>query len=235
MRRKWLNTLKGIGVIILMICAKFSTMGQHKVTGTKYAYSSELCSEAFHFLNDSIYKGTSGCEQFFSSYLGKYKIKADTLFLSIGIPGLKIGIQRIDSFKSDGDLLILRFFDQSGENISKKIVATFIRPDGRIYPVSYDSVKNALVTTKIRKEAVRIATLDKFGANAHPINLDYANTLELNYHLEVPKLIKDLDLYKKDIAEEKGQVLIFNNKGLAPVIKHRYFPFEEDVFFKKEQ
>lgn len=193
---------------LLLIAAHWPVHGQQKLTGRSFECleMGGLCSTIISFVSDSIYINNHGCESRGYTFYGKYRIKADTLFLHKGItdPGLKV--LKIDSTEITGKNEIeLCFIDQHGNNLSKQFRATFKRGEDLTYRLSYDSVKKIRYYPKISDEEIRMTTLHLLGIKTDNIRAIKSRPMRYTYYLNIPDFVRQLDLFNKDILSERTE------------------------------
>lgn len=212
----------------------------HISKGTVYVrpYGGGLCSTIITFVSDSIYRSNSGCEGPGHTSYGTYHIKADSLFLQDGISGTALEIIKTDTVTTEDDLLALRFFNEQGENITKKFKAFATRTGNENrYSLSYDAVRNALINRKTGKETVHISTFDLLGCTTEHISMDFPKGKEINFRLYIPEAVIALDLFNKDIASGGQSIYLIRTDSLVST-EEEVYDFGDGscgkIIFKKE-
>ncbi len=191
-----------------------------------------LCSTILHFINDSLFSSNEGCEGPGHTHYGRYKIKADSLFLEHGLNDPSLRIVKMDSLRRKGsNQIILRFIDQNGENISKPFRAHYFRSNDRRYGFQYDSLNQVLVATNLEVQRVSVQSLKLMGLEADLLT-DFTSGIEVTYYLQIPPLL--YRYLNKDIAGTGHEVLLIKPDQLIPVNDDIKYVSEEPRVFRKD-
>lgn len=221
-------------LISLYLTGYNSVSAQRTLLGQSYTFNEGgLCTTTYKFVDDSLFKCGYGCEQFYNTYYGRYKVRKDTLFLEHGIGDTYVRILRIETKETQFEGVVLRFVNQYGKNISNYFRACLVREPKLRYSLSYDPGREALTIANLVASCLEVSTLQTLGIPTE-LQADFSHPIEITYHLQMPPFV--YPLLNKDIQPRGKGTLLIKSDEMIPIndIHSAVFYLHEPVIFKKD-
>jgi hypothetical protein len=210
---------KSVLLIVMLFSSLVFAKQKIRLSG-HYTHPEGFCSTVLEFINDSIYTSNHGCEGPGHTYYGRYFIKSDSLFLKAGLGNFKISIQKIDTVEIDKEVLELKFVDQQNQDLTAIFKVYYSSANGNQYSLEYNNISKSLVCRNTgNNQVIRVSTLERLGVNNFIINTNFPHKYRIIYHLEIPDIIYQLDLFNKDITQKGKDTLIIKGDQLISFIR----------------